>query len=199
MIYYSDQTEEQAMMQTAQQMAAAARTAPKACGTDHLYCVVVDGEEKARLAEAMRRYGKEWSCDFMIRDGDTVDFARCVVILGMIESPIGLRHCGFCGFENCGECAKAHGRCAHNVIDLGIAIGSAVSVAADCRIDNRVLYSAGRAAAEMGMLPEGVEVAVGIPLSTGSKNPFFDRESGDHAEMMRREKERRLKNAAKHV
>lgn len=196
MIYDCYQAEDRAIMDTAEQMAAAARTAPKASGTDHLYCAIIDGEEKAELAEAMRRFGKQWGYEFISRDGDTVDFSRCVVILGMTESPLGLKHCGYCGHESCGACAKAHGHCAHNVIDLGIAIGSAVSVAADHRIDNRVLYSAGRVAAEIGMLPKGVEVAVGIPLSVTSKSPFFDRGSSDGEDMLRREKQRRLKDMA---
>lgn len=199
MIYDCYDAEKRAILRTADQMAAAARTAPKASGTDHLYCAIVDGEDKAKLAAAMRRYGEQWGYDFIRRDGDNVDFAQCVVLLGMIGKPLGLKNCGYCGHESCGACTKAHSRCAHNVIDLGIAIGSAVSVAADHRIDNRVLYSAGRVAAEMGMLPEGVEVAVGIPLSVTSKSPFFDRGSDDGEEMLRRERERRIREMSENV
>ncbi|MBQ5796536.1 MAG: ferredoxin [Firmicutes bacterium] len=177
-------------------MAAAARTAPKASGTDHLYCAIIDGEEKAKLAEAMRQYGAKWGYDFISRDGDNLDFARCVVILGMIGQPLGLRDCGYCGHESCGACMKAGSRCAHNIIDLGIAVGSAVSVAADDRIDNRVLYSAGRVAMEIGLLPKEVSDAVGIPLSVTSKNAFFDRGSSDNEAMLKREMERRGKKNA---
>lgn len=194
MIYNCYEAEDRAIMRTADQMTAAARTAPKASGTDHLYCTIIDGPEKAKLAEAMRHYGQEWGYDFIRRDGDNLDFARCVVILGMIGQPLGLRDCGYCGHESCAACVKAKSRCAHNVIDLGIAVGSAVSVAADNRIDNRVLYSAGRVAAEIGMLPKGVEVAVGIPLSVTSKNAFFDRGSSDNEDMLRRETARRMKD-----
>ena len=199
MIYNCYDAEERAILRTADQMAAAARTAPKASGTDHLYCAIIDGPEKAQLAEAMRKYGAEWGYDFIVRDGNNVDFARCVVILGMIGQPLGLRDCGYCGHESCGACVKAGSRCAHNVIDLGIAIGSAVSVAADNRIDNRVLYSAGRVAAEIGMVPKGVEVCVGIPLSVTSKSPFFDRGGSDNEAMLAREQERRLKAMAENA
>jgi len=48
-------------------------------------------------------------------------------------------------------------------------------VAMDHRIDNRVMYSAGKAAIEGGFLSEEVIVAYGIPLSVSGKNPFFDR------------------------
>ena len=43
------------------------------------------------------------------------------------------------------------------------------------------------------MVPENVEVAVGIPLSVTSKNAFFDRGSSDNEDMLRRETERRMK------
>jgi uncharacterized ferredoxin-like protein len=59
--------------------------------------------------------------------------------------------------------------------DLGIAIGSAVAVAADRRVDTRIMYSIGYAMLHFGMLPGDVVVAHGIPLSASSKNPFFDR------------------------
>lgn len=65
--------------------------------------------------------------------------------------------------------------CAFNTGDLGIAIGSAVSIAADNRVDNRVMYTVGQAALEMGILGEEVTVAYAIPLSSASKSPYFDR------------------------
>jgi len=51
MIYNCYDAEDRAIMRTADRMAAAARTAPKASGTDHLYCAIIDGEEKAKLAD----------------------------------------------------------------------------------------------------------------------------------------------------
>jgi uncharacterized ferredoxin-like protein len=62
-----------------------------------------------------------------------------------------------------------------NSVDLGIAIGSAVSVAADHRVDNRVMYTVGKAAIDAKLLGPDVVIAFGIPLSVSSKNPFFDR------------------------
>ena len=79
MIYNCYDAEDRTIMRTADRMAAAARTAPKASGTDHLYCAIIDGEEKAKLAEAMRQYGAQWGYDFISRDGDNLDFARCVI------------------------------------------------------------------------------------------------------------------------
>ena len=50
-----------------------------------------------------------------------------------------------------------------------------VSAAADSRIDNRVMFSAGRAALSMQVMDEDVKVILAVPLSAGSKSPYFDR------------------------
>jgi len=60
------------------------------------------------------------------------------------------------------------------MIDLGIALGSAVSIAADDRVDNRIMYSIGKAAAEMDYNDDSV-VWHGVPISISGKNIFFDR------------------------
>ena len=88
---------------------------------------------------------------------------------------MGLPNCGFCGYKDCEENLKDKGICAFNTGDLGIAIGSAAAVAADHRVDNRVMFTAGRAALNLNLLGEEVKIAYGIPLSVGSKSPFFDR------------------------
>ena len=64
--------------------------------------------------------------------------------------------------------------CAVNTVDVGIAIGSACSVAADHRVDSRVMFSVGRVAQKMNMMP-GCSSIYGIPISGSTKNPFFDR------------------------
>lgn len=176
----SKEAELRAVMNAADLMLAAARTAPKACGRDHLEAFALTGEDKRALTKEMRAYGKEKGIDFIVRDAANIDISPVVLLLGTVNEPQLIADCGMCGFKNCGECMKQGGRCAFNVTDLGIAVGSAVSVAADHRIDNRVLYSAGRVALEMGLFSEKVKVAYGIPLSTSSKSPYFDRDADDN-------------------
>ncbi len=55
MIIESKTAEQRALEDTAVRMCAAARTAPKAKGTDMIVTAVVTGEDKDRLAEEMRR------------------------------------------------------------------------------------------------------------------------------------------------
>ncbi|MGB4438846.1 MAG: ferredoxin domain-containing protein [Sedimentibacter sp.] len=58
---------------------------------------------------------------------------------------------------------------------MGIAIGSAASIAMDERVDNRIMHSVGIAAADLKLLGEETKIVYGIPLYIGSKNVFFDR------------------------
>lgn len=176
MIYKSEDAEKRSTFVVADKMIAAAKTAPKGCGEDKVVSLILDGNDKAILSAHMRDIAKETGADFFNRDANNVDNSHCVVMIGVINDPLGLDNCGMCGFENCGEMAKAGANCAFNVTDLGIAVGSAVSIAADNRIDNRVLFSAGQAALRMGCFPSKVRVCFGIPLSTSSKSIYFDRD-----------------------
>lgn len=181
MIYKREDATKDAAINVAKKMAAAAITAPKACGIDNVEALVLDGEEKDLLAKHTRDIGLETETDFFVRDARTIELSHCVVLIGVKNAPIGLDGCGFCGLENCGNTRKAGANCAFNIVDLGIAIGSAVSVAADNRMDNRVLYSAGKGALRMNCFEDDINVCFAIPLSTYSKNLFYDRESDDYA------------------
>ena len=59
------------------------------------------------------------------------------------------------------------------LIDLGIALGSAVKIASDLNVDNRIMRTVGAAAMRRGIL-DANEVQ-GIPISVKGKNIFFDR------------------------
>ena len=163
------------LLQAAGQICAAARTAPKAKGKDLLVTAVVTGSEKESLVARMREISRRDGVGFFERDAGNIAGVDIVVLIGSRLNPLGLPHCGFCGFTDCQSLLAAGGVCSFNSGDLGIAIGSAVSRAADMRLDNRIMYSAGKAALELGLLGEDVALAYGIPLSVSGKNPFFDR------------------------
>jgi len=59
------------------------------------------------------------------------------------------------------------------LLDLGIAVGSAVKVASDLNVDNRVMFTVGVAARALGYMR--ADVVIGIPLSATGKNIYFDR------------------------
>ena len=177
MLYESGYLEEKAALSTAAKMCAAARTAPKAHGKDTLHTLVLTGDEKELLAKKMEEVGTRELGDKMNtwhgRDAANVRMAQAVVLIGAEQKQRGVPHCGFCGFGGCEGCKKAGGNCAFAYTDLGIAVSSAVTVAAMDMVDSRIMYSIGKAAAEMGYA-ENV-LWLGIPVSISGKNIFFDR------------------------
>lgn len=179
MIQKRDDASREAAMAVAKKMLAAAMTAPKGCGVDDVEAVIISGEEKDVLANHMRDIADETGEDFYARDAGNVDNSYCVVLIWAKDEPLQLTNCSLCGFEDCRTNRAAGAVCAFNITDVGIAVGSAVSVAADNRMDNRVLFSAGKGAARMGLFGKEVRVCYGIPLSVSSKSVFFDRGDQD--------------------
>jgi len=175
MIYRSFDAEKSAILDTANRMCAAARTAPKGRGVDNLVTMVVTGEEKDMLANEMDIIGKREDVAFFIRDAQNVRDSEAVVLLGTRLSQRGVPFCGYCGFENCAKSKSGGGICSFDVNDLGVALGSAAGVAADCRVDSRVMFSIGKAAIALNVFDEDVKIVYGIPLSVSGKSVFFDR------------------------
>jgi uncharacterized ferredoxin-like protein len=164
-----------AIEKIAEEMCLAARTAPKGKGFDLLEIAIITNGEIAKLSAKMKEIGEKQSHPTFLRDSESIKCAAAIVLIGTKKQVIGLKYCAFCGWPTCADAEKAGAVCALNTGDLGIAIGSAVSVAMDHRLDNRVMYSIGKAAIDMKLLGEEVEIAYGIPLSATGKNPFFDR------------------------
>lgn len=176
MIIDAKKAEEAGILNVAQEMCIAARTAPKTKGEDFLETCIVTGEEKDALAGKMEELSEKLGYKFFLRDAQNLRDSFAVVLLGIRNQYRGMNDgCGYCGFKNCGECSENGGMCAFGPIDLGIAIGSAVAVASGAGVDNRVMFSIGRAAAESGIFDEDVKELIGIPLSVSGKSPYFDR------------------------
>ena len=175
MLTTSEMIEERTLERIADLMCVAARTAPKARGVDNLVTLIVTGEEKTQLSQEMSRIAQESGAHFFERDAGCLDKAPLLILFGQKVKPLGVKPCGFCGYADCGECAQNTGNCAISNGDLGIAIGSAVNTAALHHADNRVMFSVGRAAINLGLLGPEVKIAYGVPLSITGKSPFFDR------------------------
>jgi len=158
-------------------MAVAAETAPKARGADNMFIGILEGEEIKVASDHMIKMVEERDFPaFFKRDALNILKAQCVFIIGTRITSTGIPACGLCGYKDCKEKDKyPQHPCSFNTGDMGIAIGSAVSVAMDHKVDNRVMFTIGKAVVEMKLLGEEVKIAYGIPLSVSSKNPFFDR------------------------
>lgn len=179
MIYQSKEMEEKALMEVAALMCLAARTAPKTRAVDDVLAMVLTGEEKNKLAEQVDEIGRrdfgEEAPIWYGRDANNVRNADAVVLLGIYKKYRGVPHCSYCGFEDCSACKKAGGHCAFLYTDLGVALSSAVMVASQHHVDNRIMWSVGKAAAELKLGEEDV-FWMGIPISVSGKNIFFDRQ-----------------------
>ncbi len=176
MIENASTAQKTAIMNAARSMCAAAKTAPKTKGVDHIKTCIITCQEKDALADEMERLSKALNYGFFARDANCIRSSEAVVMVGTTMENRGLQEgCAYCRFENCTDCTDKNGVCVYDPLDLGIALGSAVSVAADARIDNRIMFSAGKAALSLGYMDEDVIIAMAVPLSISGKSPFFDR------------------------
>lgn len=166
----------EALVHVAKLMCLAARTAPKGGGVDGIVTAIVTGADKDRVADEMRRLGDEYRMRAYVVNAMAVDESELVVLIGTHLRRYGIKSCDYCGFEDCATNKEADGICTIAVGDFGIAVGSAASVAGRHHADNRIMFTAGKAALGLGMLDEGVAMCYGIPLSAKGKNPFFDRD-----------------------
>jgi uncharacterized ferredoxin-like protein len=163
-------------------MEIAARTAPKSRGEDFVRVKIISGREKNRLADGMLKFGKETKRINFDRDGKNLRDSNAAVLIGIKDATTLSLDCGACGHPDCASFQKAkihHGDfkgpiCSYRLLDLGIALGSAVKTAQMFNVDNRIMYRIGVVVRWMGMVDW--DYVMGIPLSASGKNIFFDRE-----------------------
>lgn len=177
MLRREEEIRDRAVLDAAREIALAVRTAPKSRGRDKLAILVADGEHKnslaARMEEIDRRTGGRRPT--FVRDAKGVLAASALLLIGAKVDPFEL-NCGWCGYPTCAEKNSNPGvPCVFAAIDLGIGNGVAAARLADKFIDNRMMFSMGYAAMELGWFEKDVRIALGFPLSVSGKNPFFDR------------------------
>ena len=162
----------------AELMSIAARTAPKAAGRDFVAVEIIEGEALQQLGEAMIAYGERTGKPNFDRDGKNVLDSEAVVLIGLNGADVLGLDCAACGSETCVEPNTVETEfrgpnCALRILDMGIAIGSAVKTAAMMNVDNRIMYRAGVVARELGLIE--ADFVMGIPLSATGKSIYFDR------------------------
>jgi len=159
-------------------MAISARTAPKTAGQDFVVTKIIEGDDLKRLAEKMFEFGERTGKGNFDRDGANVRNSDALLLIGVKDAkPLGV-NCGACGFDKCLKPNNHEGefkgpQCAYRLLDVGIALGSAVKTAGLLNVDNRIMYRAGVVAREMGLID--ADVVMGVPLSATGKSIYFDR------------------------
>ena len=183
--------ESDAVKSVAGLMALSARTAPKAIGQDSILVEVLTGKDQDKLANQMIKMGKALNVDFFRINGEQVKVSDATILIGVEGQKALGANCGGCGYASCAEMAKAvkagknkkslyrGPNCVLKISDLGIAVGSAVKTAGIHNVDNRIMFSAGVVALQLGML-KGCSVAYGIPLKASGKNIFWDMKFAGH-------------------
>ncbi len=186
--FKSEDVEREAMRMVAVMMASSVRTAPKARGIDDIKTMIVDGSDLELLASAMEGKAKErplYLSSAFTRDAQNVRDSGCVLLIGVMGNPKRAEQpldCGACGYKSCKDLLNAGRRqgkdfngpnCILQAMDLGIALGSAVTLASELNVDNCMMYTMGAAAKKLGLLDS--DVVIGIPLSVSGKNIYFDR------------------------
>ncbi|MEM2534837.1 MAG: DUF2148 domain-containing protein, partial [Candidatus Nezhaarchaeales archaeon] len=149
---------EESLINVARLMALSAITAPKARGVDNVVVgIIQDRTDIERLAEVMEKMAEELG-EYFRRDADNIRRSNVVVLIGCKVKDIGVK------------APRSHQydiNLVLNLINLGIAIGSAVKTASLHNVDNRVMYTAGLAAQTLKLID--ADVVLAIPLSATSK------------------------------
>ncbi|MDI9642208.1 MAG: DUF2148 domain-containing protein [Archaeoglobales archaeon] len=170
---------EEAVRISAYLMAESARTAPKSKGIDDLEILYFGREEIERIAKKMEEFARE--DENFLRDADSLRKAKGILLIGVKGGKALGINCGACGFKSCAEFEKAKREelkfkgpnCAFKLVDLGIALGSAVKLSAMLGVDTRIMYRIALAVKKLGLTES--DVAFAIPMAVEGKNPFFDR------------------------
>ncbi|KPA11532.1 ferredoxin [Candidatus Magnetomorum sp. HK-1] len=160
----------------------AAITAPKSKGENYVQTRTFKGDILKKLANAMREFGEQNQKKDFDRDAKNIELADSVLLIGLKNASVLGLNCNACGFESCTHLIKHPQKsntefngpvCMFRLLDMGIALGSAVKTAGMLNVDNRIMYRVGVVARQMGLIDW--DIAMGIPLSVSGKNIFFDR------------------------
>ncbi|MFX0079897.1 MAG: ferredoxin domain-containing protein [Candidatus Hermodarchaeota archaeon] len=175
---------DKAVKDVANLMVAAATTAPKSKGFDDLTIEIVSGVTILQIAKEIKKMRQEdltsqtfW---FLEPDAEAIKESAVIFLIGIhAKRPPLTLDCQACGFETCADYEEAIRQnkttalCAFKILDLGIALSSATTVAAQHFIDNRMMWSVGMAAQRLDLIKG--DIVLGIPLAAKGSNPFFDR------------------------
>lgn len=158
-------------------MEIAAVTAPKTKGEDFVVVKAIHGADIEALREGMIKYGEQKQGHWA-RDANNVGSSSAVVLIGIKDAEVADLNCAACGEETCLLINTTEGefkgpQCALRVLDMGIALGSAVKTAGMLNVDNRIMYRAGVVARKLGLID--ADFVMGIPLSVSGKSIYFDR------------------------
>ncbi|HBB15625.1 MAG: hypothetical protein A3J94_13180 [Syntrophus sp. RIFOXYC2_FULL_54_9] len=176
--------ERRGILEIANLMVVAARTAPKSGGRDDILTAIVHGHEIEAIAADMEKIAAERNDPAWVKHAKIIKGADAIVLIGVRGTKSYVTNCGACGCKSCDDFTKVAKRsgqdfegpnCIFKTLDLGSAVCSAAKIASILNADNRLYYRIGAVTRRLRYMPEAT-VIIGIPLSATGKNPNFDRE-----------------------
>jgi uncharacterized ferredoxin-like protein len=182
--FQSEEMERDTVKVAAGMMAVSARTAPKAAGIDRIQTLILDGDDLQLLASAMEEKFKSKAVPLQgfPNNAEQVRQSSAVILIGATGEPKRMSppvNCGACGCKTCEEFVKSGKRegedfkgplCIWQTMDLGVALGSAVKMASELNVDNRIMYTVGAAARKLKLMD--ADLIIGISLVSVGKNPY---------------------------
>ncbi len=157
-------------------MSISAITAPKAEDISFIDIQPLDEAEKEILAEELFQMAEE--DEEYSHIGEIIIESDKVILMGLNEHPPFGLDCQACGFKDCDEFSKIKKEdifkgpnCAYRLLDLGIAIGSALKTADYNNVEADILIKAGLAAKNIGLSTSNIVMAV--PIYLQGSNIFF--------------------------
>ncbi len=152
-------------------MAISAKSAPKVEGISNLEIAILDDAEKEILAEEMFQLADEFNDESYSSLGINIESAERIMLIGLEDpSSIGL-DCKACGFKDCAEFDEKSQKgifegpnCIFKVLDLGIALGSALKTAMMHNVRADVIIKGGLAAKDIGLSSSTVCLAIPVTL-----------------------------------
>lgn len=190
--FQSEEMERDTIRVAAGMMAVSARTAPKAAGIDRIQTLILDGDDLELLASTMEEKFKSKAVPLQgfPNNAEQVRQSSAVILIGATGEPKRMSppvNCGACGCKTCEEFVKSGKRegedfrgplCIWQTMDLGVALGSAVKMASELNVDNRIMYTVGAAARKLKLME--ADLIIGISLVSMGKNPYtFYQPPGD--------------------
>jgi len=178
--------ERQGILEIANLMVVAARTAPKSGGRDDILTAIVHGPEIGAAAVDMGEIAVERSDPAWMKHAKIIKDAAAIVLIGVMGTKSCVTNCGACGCKSCDEFTKSAKRpgqdfdgpnCIFKTLDLGIAVCSAAKIVSILNAGNRLYYRIGAVARRLGYMPEA-SVIIGIPLSATGKTRILTGKRG---------------------
>ncbi|MFP4000444.1 MAG: DUF2148 domain-containing protein [Candidatus Natronoplasma sp.] len=139
-------------------MTISAETSPKSSG-NYVETIALDEAEREMLAEELYQLSDQFEDETYSEEGDLVNSADELMIMGLKDHPSLGIDCSACGYEDCEEFSKADQtekifqgpNCAFRLIDLGMSIGHALNTAETHNMDYKVSIKGGLAAKNLGL------------------------------------------------